>query len=216
MRAQRLSVPSGLFGRLLRGEAAVHGRPGRRGGGHPQSRWGGRRAADPPDDGARRRARASGRLLLPGHAPPGRPGSGGDGDRSRADRAGPGAHRCLLLRLRHRCAPDGRLEPSSSAVLSGRQPGAHQIEGLGYGFVPALIDRDLLDEVLVVEESEACAMARALARVEGVFAGTSSGFNVAGAAALASRLGPGRIVATACCDTGFKYTSGALYEAPSE
>jgi len=108
------------------------------------------------------------------------------------------------------------LEPSSSAVLSGRQPGAHQIEGLGYGFVPALIDRDLLDEVLVVEESEACAMARALARVEGVFAGTSSGFNVAGAAALASRLGPGRIVATACCDTGFKYTSGALYEAPSE
>jgi cysteine synthase A len=104
------------------------------------------------------------------------------------------------------------LEPASSAVLSGRAPGRHRIEGLGYGFVPALLDRALLDEVLVVEEAEARDVARALARLEGVFAGTSSGFNVAGALRLASRLGPGHVVATACCDTGFKYTSGDLFD----
>lgn len=90
------------------------------------------------------------------------------------------------------------LEPASSAVLSGGWPGTHRIEGLGYGFIPALIDRhrDALDEIAVVHEESARATARTLARVEGVFAGTSSGFNVAGAVALASRLGPGRVVAT--------------------
>jgi cysteine synthase len=104
------------------------------------------------------------------------------------------------------------LEPASSAVLSGAPPGRHRIEGLGYGFVPALLDRALLDEVLAVEEDEARDVARALARVEGVFAGTSSGFNVAGALRLAARLSPEQVVATACCDTGFKYTSGDLFE----
>ena len=112
-------------------------------------------------------------------------------------------------------APPARivaLEPAASAVLSGGPPGGHRIEGLGYGFVPALLDRALLDEALVVEEAEARDAARALARVEGVFAGTSSGFNVAGALRLAARLGPDRVVATACCDTGFKYTSGDLFD----
>ena len=104
------------------------------------------------------------------------------------------------------------LEPAASAVLSGGCSGAHRIEGIGYGFVPALIDRGLIDEVLAVDEGRARRCARLLASTEGIFAGTSSGFNVAGAVALASRLGPGHVVATACCDTGFKYVSGDLFD----
>lgn len=128
---------------------------------------------------------------------------------------GTGALLMGVARALRQAVPPARivaLEPATSAVLSGGAPGRHRIEGLGYGFVPALLDRALLDEVLVVEEAEARDVARALARVEGVFAGTSSGFNVAGALRLASRLGSGRIVATACCDTGFKYASGDLFD----
>jgi cysteine synthase A len=117
-----------------------------------------------------------------------------------------------VLRPAARPARIVALEPASSAVVSGGAPGRHRIEGVGYGFVPALLDRSLLDEVLVIEEDEARDVARALARVEGIFAGTSSGFNVAGALRLATRLGPGHVVATACCDTGFKYTSGDLFD----
>jgi cysteine synthase len=128
---------------------------------------------------------------------------------------GTGALLMGVARALRSASPPARvvaLEPASSAVLSGGAPGSHRIEGLGYGFVPALLDRALLDEVLAVEEDEARDVARALARVEGVFAGTSSGCNVAGALRLAARLGPGQVVATACCDTGFKYTSGDLFD----
>lgn len=127
---------------------------------------------------------------------------------------GTGALLMGVARTLRDCAPRPRivaLEPNASPVLSGGRPGTHRIEGLGYGFVPPLLDRELLDEVMSVDETTARATARLLAREEGVFAGTSSGFNVGGAVALASRLGPGRIVATACCDTGYKYTSGDLF-----
>lgn len=128
---------------------------------------------------------------------------------------GTGALLMGVARTLRACAPPARivaLEPASSAVLSGGPPGTHRIEGLGYGFLPALIDRDLLDQVMAIDEVVARATARALARTEGVFAGTSSGVNVAGAIALASRLGPAHIVATACCDSGFKYLSGDLFD----
>ena len=103
------------------------------------------------------------------------------------------------------------LEPAGSPVLSTGRAGAHHVEGLGVGFVPPLLTLGSYDEVLAVDEQEARRTARRLAREEGIFAGTSSGLNVAGALALARRLGPGRTVATVAVDTGLKYLAGDLF-----
>ncbi len=103
------------------------------------------------------------------------------------------------------------LEPASSAVISGGPAGTHQVEGVGIGFVPPLLDGNVYDLVLSVEEEEAREMARRLAREEGIFAGTSSGLNVAGACRLAAGLGPGHKVATVAVDTGLKYLAGDLF-----
>ena len=67
------------------------------------------------------------------------------------------------------------VEPSSSAVLSGRPPGAHKIQGIGAGFVPAVLNRAIIDEVIPVDDEDAIETARALARREGVLAGISGG-----------------------------------------
>jgi cysteine synthase A len=67
------------------------------------------------------------------------------------------------------------VEPSSSAVLSGGPPGAHKIQGIGAGFVPAVLNRDVIDEVIAVDDEDAIETARALARHEGVLAGISGG-----------------------------------------
>ncbi len=103
------------------------------------------------------------------------------------------------------------VEPSESPVLSGGAPGAHKIEGVGPGFVPPLWRTDLADEIAQVSTAEAKAMARRLAREEGLFAGTSSGANVVAALAVARRLGPGHTVGTVICDSGLKYLSTDLY-----
>jgi cysteine synthase A len=103
------------------------------------------------------------------------------------------------------------VEPSESPVLSGGAPGAHKIEGVGPGFVPPLWRTDLADEIVQVSTAEAKAMARRLAREEGLFAGTSSGANVVAALAVARRLGPGHTVGTVICDSGLKYLSTDLY-----
>jgi len=67
------------------------------------------------------------------------------------------------------------VEPSSSAVLSGRLPGAHKIQGIGAGFVPAVLNRAVIDEVIPVDDEDAIETARALALHEGVLAGISGG-----------------------------------------
>jgi cysteine synthase A len=103
------------------------------------------------------------------------------------------------------------VEPAESAVLSGAASGAHKIEGIGLGFLPPLWDRRQVDEVIPVSTDEAKAMARRLAREEGVFAGTSSGANVAAALRLAERLGPDATVVTLIVDSGFRYLSTGLY-----
>jgi cysteine synthase A len=103
------------------------------------------------------------------------------------------------------------VEPSESPVLSGGDPGAHEIEGVGAGFVPPLWTEDLADEVLQVSTSEAKEMTRRLAREEALFAGTSSGANVVAALRVAGRLGPGKTVVTLLCDSGLKYLSTDLY-----
>jgi cysteine synthase len=103
------------------------------------------------------------------------------------------------------------LEPASSPVLSGGEPGSHSIDGTAAGFVPALFDRDLVTEVLPLEEQDARQMATRLAREEGIFAGTSTGLNVVAALKLAAEVGAGGTVVTVACDSGFKYLDGALY-----
>jgi cysteine synthase len=103
------------------------------------------------------------------------------------------------------------VEPAESAVLSGRPSGSHQIEGIGVGFIPPLWRRDEVDEILTVSTGEAKAMARRLAREEGIFAGTSTGANVVAALRLAERFGEGATVATIIVDSGLRYLSTDLF-----
>src|SRR3989442_6123980 len=104
------------------------------------------------------------------------------------------------------------LEPATSAVISTGVSGSHRIEGTGIGFLPPLLDAQYYDEVRGIDESEARHTARRLARDEGIFAGVSTGMNVAGSLQLARELGPGHIVATVAVDTGLKYLAGDLFE----
>lgn len=105
------------------------------------------------------------------------------------------------------------VEPAESAVLSGGQPGPHKIEGVGVGFTPPLWEPGLVDDVMAIGTDDAKAMARRLAREEGLFAGTSSGANVIAAIRVAERLGPDATVATLMCDSGLKYLSTDVYRA---
>lgn len=104
------------------------------------------------------------------------------------------------------------LEPSTSAVISTGVSGKHYMEGMGVGFVPPLLDRALLDEIRVVDEEDARAMARRLAAEEGLLVGTSSGGNIASALKIAGEIGAGHIVTTVAVDTGLKYLNGDLYQ----
>jgi cysteine synthase A len=103
------------------------------------------------------------------------------------------------------------VEPDESAVVSGRPPGTHRIEGGGVGFVPPLITQDSFDRVETVSTDEAMATAREMARAEGVWTGPSGGANVRAAIRLASELGAGHRVVTIQPDSGLKYLAGALY-----
>ena len=103
------------------------------------------------------------------------------------------------------------VEPAESAVLSGGQSGSHEIEGVGVGFVVPLWSGGLADEIQAVTTQEAMATARRLAREEGIFAGTSTGGNVAVALRVAERLGSDQTVVTVAVDSGIKYLSTALY-----
>ncbi len=106
------------------------------------------------------------------------------------------------------------LEPDTSPVLSGGKPGSHNIDGTAAGFVPPIFDRTIVTDIMALPESEARKMARRLAIEEGIFAGTSTGMNVLAALQLSSQLGPGQVVVTVACDTGFKYLNGDLYRSP--
>jgi len=103
------------------------------------------------------------------------------------------------------------LEPVSAPLLTAGHGGPHRVEGIAPGFVPPHLKAGVYDEARAVDEAEARAMARRLAKEEGVFAGTSSALNVVAALKLARELGPGKVVATVAVDTGLKYLAGDLF-----
>lgn len=108
------------------------------------------------------------------------------------------------------------VEPAESAVLSGGAPGSHKIEGIGLGFLPPLYEPELVDAVEPVSTAEAKAMARRLAREEGIFAGISTGANVAAALRVAERLGRGKSVVTIAADSGLRYLSTDVFRGAAE
>lgn len=103
------------------------------------------------------------------------------------------------------------LEPASSPAMTAGHGGAHRVEGTATGSVPPHMQDRPYDEARAIDEQEARAMVRRLAREEGVFVGTSSGLNIVAAAQLARELGPGKVVATVAVDSGLKYLSGDLF-----
>jgi cysteine synthase A len=103
------------------------------------------------------------------------------------------------------------VEPAESAVLSGRAPGTHHIEGGGIGRRPPQLWPADYDEVIAIPEAEAFRTAREAARDDGIFSGPSTGANLAAALAIAHRHGPGHRVVTLQVDSGLKYLTGQLY-----
>ena len=103
------------------------------------------------------------------------------------------------------------LEPASSPILSKGIRGAHNVEGVGLGFIPAIYNSKYIDNVITIEESTARRTCKDLAIKEGIFCGTSSGMNVAGALQLSEELGPKSRVVAVACDTGLKYLSDGLF-----
>lgn len=103
------------------------------------------------------------------------------------------------------------LEPATTAIIAGGEAGTHDVEGIGIGFIPPLLDEKLYDEARGIDEEEARRTVRQLATEEGIFAGTSSGLNVVGALQLATELGEGKTVVTVAADTGLKYLATDLF-----
>ncbi|MBN2331934.1 MAG: cysteine synthase A [Deltaproteobacteria bacterium] len=102
------------------------------------------------------------------------------------------------------------VEPENSAALLGQEPGLHQIQGIGDGFVPPVLDVSLIDEVVTVSDENAIEMARKLAGCEGTLVGTSSGANVWAAIKVARELGPDKRVVTILPDRIERYFSTSL------
>ena len=111
--------------------------------------------------------------------------------------------------------PDVRVvavEPAGSPVLSGGAAGPHKIQGIGAGFVPAVLDRSVYDEIAPVRDEDAFAAARLMARREGVLVGVSSGAALWAAIELARRPEwEGKTIVALCPDTGERYLSGPLF-----
>lgn len=108
------------------------------------------------------------------------------------------------------------VEPAASAVLSGGPPGAHRIQGIGAGFVPGVLELDLVDEIVTVDDDEAMAIGRRLAREEGLLCGVSSGAAVAAALRIGQRPGmEGRRLVVVLASYGERYLSTPMFSSQS-
>ncbi len=99
------------------------------------------------------------------------------------------------------------VEPADSAVLSGGQPGPHPIQGIGTGFIPAIVDRSVIDEVITITKEEAFLWAQKAARDEGLFVGISSGASLAAVKKYLPKIGSNARILTFSYDTGERYLS---------
>lgn len=104
------------------------------------------------------------------------------------------------------------VEPENAAILSGGSIGTHLQMGIGDGVIPAILNRDIFDEIFIVKDDEALKTAKALATKEGIMCGISSGTNVAAALHLAKKLGRGKTVVTILPDTAERYFSTPLFD----
>ena len=103
------------------------------------------------------------------------------------------------------------VEPKTSNVLSGGKPGPHMIQGIGAGFIPDVLNREIIDEIITVDDHEAYRMAKRLSQEEGIFAGLSCGAACLGALKVAKALGAGKTVVTIFPDSGERYLSVEPY-----
>jgi len=103
------------------------------------------------------------------------------------------------------------VEPYSAAVLSGKEPGPHKIQGIGAGFIPKVLDKEVLDEIIQVKDEDAFEMTRILAKKEGVLAGISTGASLWAAINVAKKLGKGKKVLAIAADSGERYLSTQIF-----
>ncbi len=104
------------------------------------------------------------------------------------------------------------VEPTNSAVISGEGPGSHKIQGIGAGFIPDVLNTDIIDKVIKIDNDEAIEASRRAATEEGLLLGISSGAAIAAALKLAKELGKGKTIVTIAPDTGERYLSTELFE----
>jgi cysteine synthase A len=121
-----------------------------------------------------------------------------------------------VLKSRKKSVKIIAVEPEKSPVLSGGQPGPHKIQGIGAGFVPGVFNPSIVDEIIKVNEENAGATARALAKQEGIFAGISSGAALWAALQVAARPeNEGKLIVVVLPDTGERYLSTWLWDEPA-
>ena len=105
------------------------------------------------------------------------------------------------------------VEPENSAVLSGEKAGSHKLQGIGAGFIPEILETELIDEVIKVSDGDAYETCRALAKNEGLLVGVSSGAAAFAAAQIAKRPeNDGKLIVVLLPDTGMRYLSDTLFE----
>ena len=103
------------------------------------------------------------------------------------------------------------VEPQNSAVLSGHKPGRHNIQGIGAGFIPQILNQKIIDQIIMVDDKEAYDMMKRLGKEEGLSVGISSGANVVAALKVAQSLGKGKRIVVILCDTGERYFTMEQY-----
>jgi len=118
-----------------------------------------------------------------------------------------------MLRKRNKNLKVVAVEPKDSPVLSGGKAGPHKIQGIGAGFIPDVLNRDIIDEIIQVSNYDAMETARQLACREGILSGISGGANVWAAIQLSKRPAcAGKVIVTFICDTGERYISTEMFE----